>query len=100
MEYNVKKLVTDIKHIEAKIRTTKLALRTTWTKPMKKDQYALFDLKHKVTILYAIRANINNKQHCTNYPLHAYANTMNEYAVRQRGFVKRVATLVHDILFT
>lgn len=54
------------KALEDEIRSTKAALRTTWTEPMGNAQWRLIRLKHDITTHYILRALLRGRQHLQN----------------------------------
>jgi len=58
----------DIRNIEAEIAKVKAPLRTTWTKPMGREQFDLLRLRAEATDLYILRAWMRGKLHRTNPP--------------------------------
>jgi hypothetical protein len=68
MKINIQKLKQDIHEIEAEIAAIKQPLRTTWTRPMGKEQWDLITLRSKATDLYILRAWNRGKLHRQNPP--------------------------------
>jgi len=64
---NIHQLNTDLREIEDRIREVKTALRSTWTRPMSKSQYALIDLKARATERYILRAWLRGKFHLADH---------------------------------
>ena len=67
MDININQLNTDLREIEDQIRVIKSSLRTTWVKPMWKEQYKLIALKRQATQRYVLRAYARNRFHLADH---------------------------------
>jgi hypothetical protein len=63
MDINIRQLQADLRDLEDKIREVKKQLRTTWTRPMDSQQYALLNLKADATERYVLRAYARGRFH-------------------------------------
>ncbi|HLT39280.1 MAG TPA: hypothetical protein VK034_23510 [Enhygromyxa sp.] len=63
MKIDINRLSQDRRALEARIRTLKARLRTTWTEPMAIVQRSLIACKREATELCILRAHLRGKQH-------------------------------------
>lgn len=63
MKIDIHRLSQDRRALEARIRSLKTMLRTTWTEPMAAVQRSLIACKHEATELCILRAHLRGKQH-------------------------------------
>jgi len=60
---NITKLNQDRAALEERIRHVKKMLRSSWTRPMDREQYELIELKREATELCTLRAWMRGRHH-------------------------------------
>lgn len=60
---NITKLREDRAALEERIREVKKMLRSSWTRPMDREQYELIELKREATELCTLRAWLRGRHH-------------------------------------
>ena len=63
MKIDIQRLSQDRRALEARIRSLKALLRTTWTEPMADTQRSLIACKREATELCILRAHLRGKLH-------------------------------------